>query len=174
MWIKIISPDKTDFWTGRLKFELDKIVGVPDSEWNPEPVCGGGIHFSESLITILGNTKHKGTGYLIEVEPIGEIIKIDNKSKSQSVKVKRFLTIPEWLDQIKADDPDGLNRLLRAACLGLDQLKADDPYGWNRRLRAACLGLEELRADDPDWLNRLLRAAKTNEWDNIFKILVND
>lgn len=49
MWIKIISPDKTDFWTGKLKFLEGAIVSVPDDEWNPKPECGGGIHISKSL-----------------------------------------------------------------------------------------------------------------------------
>ena len=171
MWIKIIAPDKTDFYSNTIKFEPGQISSISDKEWNPEPICGGGIHFSQSLNSVLENTQHKGSGYLIEVEPIGPIVIIDDKAKAKSIKVVRFLTIPEWLEELKADDSDWLNRLLRVAKLGLEELKADDSNELNRLLRAAKLGLEELKADDSNELNRLLRAAKLGKWDKIFKVL---
>jgi len=180
MWIKLVSKNQTDFYTGKLKFIPGKITTSPI--WNPVAKCGEGIHFARGLNAVLDNCNHNGIGYLIEVEPIGEIIIIDNKAKAESVETKRILTINEWfeelkaddpdwwnrllraakigLEELKADDPDGLNRRLRAAKIGLEELKADDPDGWNRRLRAAKIGLEELKADDPDWWNRRLRAAK--------------
>jgi hypothetical protein len=98
---------------------------------------------------MLENTKHNGRGYLIEVEPIGKEIKIENKFKAEKIKVVRKLTIPEFLETLSPDDNNE----------------------WNRLLRAAKVGLETLSPDDSEWRNRLLRATKVGDWDTIFKTL---
>ena len=148
MWIKLISENKTDFYTGHLKFEVGKITSIPD-KWDPAPECGNGIHFAKNIFTILDNTKHNGKGFLVEIEPVGDIVTFDNKDKSKEIITKRIITPDEFLEEIKADDPDN----------------------WNRLMRACKLGLEEIKADDPDDWNRLMRACKLGEWDNVFKFL---
>jgi hypothetical protein len=158
MWIKIVSPQMTDFYSGKLKFEVGKVTASP--VWNPEPVCGGGIHFSRSLNTVLQNTKHNGTGYLIEVQPQGLLIEFEGKAKAPSVKTIRVLSAEEWLETLSQDDSDWENRLMRACKLGLETLSQDDSNWWNRLMRACKLGLETLSQDDSIWENRLMRACK--------------
>ena len=158
MKLKLLSENMTDFYTGKLKFAVGEITKCPD--WKDVDEIGNGIHYSESLATMLENTSHKGVGYLVEVEPVGKEVRIRNKYKAEAVLVNRVLAIPEWLETLSPDDPNLWNRRLRAAKLGLETLSPDDPNLWNRLLRTAKLGLETLSPDDPDEWNRRLRAAK--------------
>lgn len=114
MWIKLISGNKTDFYTGKLNFNVGQVSAITDGEWNPNPECGGGIHFAKSIFTLLENTKHNGKGFLVEVEPIGSIIEFNDKAKAKTIIVKRIITPDEFIEELKADDPDYLNRRMRA------------------------------------------------------------
>ena len=112
IWIKLISENRTDFYTDKLKFEVGKTTVAPD--WDSKSECGGGIHFSHSLYSILSNTNHNNCGYLIEVKPVSEIVELKNKVKAREIEVIRELSFKEWLETLDINDSDEWNRLMRA------------------------------------------------------------
>jgi len=92
MNLKLVS----DTWTGvhwqarqDVTYAVGKVTMAPD--WDPRPVCGGGIHYAEGPCDYM--PEPASNGHLIEVEPVGETVRIDNgKSKAQGIRVIREIT----------------------------------------------------------------------------------
>ena len=163
MKIKLISENWTDFYTGELKFAVGEVTTCLD--FVDDDNLGHGIHYSESLIAMLEDTKHTGKGYLVEVEPVGKEIQIDDKYKAEAIKTLRVLTIPQWLETITPNDADSLNRRLAAAATGKWECLLSDTDYSNHCLAAAATGKWECLLNDADYLNRCLAAAATGKWE---------
>lgn len=116
MYLKLVREDWTDFYSGKYQFRPGEKVEVDD--FNPQPVCGGGIHYSKSLLSVFVNTNHNWSGRLIEIIPDSIEIDLGEKKKTKIVKVVRLLSPTEWLETLSPDDADCWNRLLRAANTG--------------------------------------------------------
>lgn len=113
MYIKLVREDWTDFYSGKYQFRPGGKVEVEN--FNPRPVCGGGIHYSKSLFSAIKNTNHNGSGRLIEIIPDEIEIDLGDKKKTKAVRVVRSISPTEWLETLSPDDADWWNRLLRAA-----------------------------------------------------------
>ena len=61
---KSVSSDLTDFYTGRVKYEIGKEVVCPDWDDNIDRECGGGLHLSPSI----DHCKLFNTGRYLKVE----------------------------------------------------------------------------------------------------------
>jgi len=46
---KFVQSDYTDFYTGKIKYEVGKVVKCPDWNSNINNECGGGLHLSSSI-----------------------------------------------------------------------------------------------------------------------------
>jgi len=152
MKLKLVSAD----WTGVYRdgtYAVGQVTMAPD--WNPAPVCGGGIHYAEGPDDYM---PEPGPGdHLIEVEPVGETVRVDrNKSKAQGIRVVREITrIPT-----PEEEPDaGVRRWVAEQIPSerLDRLltPAEEPNAWVRWQVAYCIPAEKLDrlltpAEEPD------------------------
>jgi len=92
MKLKLVSKD----WTGvsgearqDVRYAVGQVTTAPD--WNPYPVCGGGIHYAEHRDDWM--PEPISCMHLIEVEPVGPTERIeDDKTKAQAVRVLREIT----------------------------------------------------------------------------------
>jgi len=92
MNLKVVTSD----WTGvhedarqDVVCRIGEITECPD--WNPEPKCGGGLHYAENSWDYLPETPEDG--HLLEVEPVGEVVRIEGeKSKTNRLRVIREIT----------------------------------------------------------------------------------
>ena len=103
MNLKSTRADGTDFWTGKLRFDVGAVVMAPD--FDPSPDCGGGIHYSAGDDEIL--IADPVLVRVVEVEPVGETIAFagagGRKSKAAGVRVVR---------EVPLDDPEVRRRPL--------------------------------------------------------------
>jgi len=126
MNLKLVS----DTWTGvhekarkDVIYAVGQVTMAPD--WDPRPVCGGGIHYAEKPNDYMPDPTPGS--HLIEVEPVGKTVRIGgNKTKAQGIRVVREIThilTPEeepntdvrWCVAWRIPD-DKLDRLLTPAC----------------------------------------------------------
>jgi len=92
MNLKLVSAE----WTGvhekarkDVIYAVGQVTMAPD--WDPGPVCGGGIHYAEELSDYMPESTNSRR--LIEVEPVGETVRIQhNKTKAQGIRVIREIT----------------------------------------------------------------------------------
>jgi hypothetical protein len=68
-------------------------VFAPD--WNPEPVCGGGLHYVPWGVGHDGQDHGYGRPVWQVVEPIGEVVILEGKCKSKGLRVVHTGTLSE-------------------------------------------------------------------------------
>ncbi|MFH1973053.1 MAG: hypothetical protein ABIK13_00380 [Patescibacteria group bacterium] len=145
MNLKLVSAE----WTGvhkKARKDVTYAVGqttmAPD--WDLAPECGGGIHYAEEPDDYMPDRVPNAR--LIEVEPVGETVRIDNgKSKAQGVCVIREITrIPT-----PEEEPDAEVRQRVAKCIPTERLDrlltpAEEPDEGVRWRVAKCIPAERL------------------------------
>jgi len=109
-------------WTGvhsqarkDVTYAVGQVTMAPD--WDPTPVCGGGIHYAEGLSDYMPHPSDDE--HLIEVEPVGEIVRVGwNKTKAQGIRVIREITrIPSI-----RNEPNGKIRVWISARIPPDKI----------------------------------------------------
>jgi len=95
MNLKILTSD----WRGPspearrdVVYAVGQVTMAPD--WDPRPVCGGGIHYAEKPTDYMPVAPVGG--HLVEVEPVGVTVPVGrDKRKSQGVRIVReIVAIP--------------------------------------------------------------------------------
>jgi len=92
MNLKVVSAN----WTGvhedarqDVVYKVGEITEAPD--WDPEPKCGGGLHYAANSLDYLPETPEGG--HLLEVERVGEVVRVEGeKSKTNRLRVIREIT----------------------------------------------------------------------------------
>jgi len=70
-------------------YRVGEVAECPD--WDPEPECGGGLHYAATSLDYLPETPEGG--HLLEVEPVGEVVRVENnQSKTNRLRVIREIT----------------------------------------------------------------------------------
>lgn len=99
--VKFTREDGTDYYSGTIKYEVGKVITAPD--WDPEPRCGGGLHFGEpgNSICFVSGTP----GRAFKVEPIGKVVEIfGGKKKAQGLKIVKELDFSKLLLMLAKDE----------------------------------------------------------------------
>lgn len=99
--IKFTREDGTDCFSGTIKYEVGKVITAPD--WDPEPRCGGGLHFGEARVSICATLVAPGRSF--KVEPIGQVVEIsEGKKKAQSLRIVEELDFSKLLLMLAKDE----------------------------------------------------------------------
>ena len=97
---KITNTEGKDFYTGKIKYEVGKIIKAPD--WERTEVCGNGLHLVDDINKIRDITGFRLPLRVFEVKIVGKnYVKFDDKIKCEKLRVLKELTIYEINELLK-------------------------------------------------------------------------
>ena len=153
MNLKVVS----SVWTGTheaarqdVRYAVGEITRAPD--WDPRPVCGGGLHYAADPGDYLPNIPDGG--HLLEVEPVGDSVRVMEggvpKSKCAALRVQReILSVPT-----PEEEPDWEVRMTIAERIPAERLERvptpeEEPDEYVRRRIAYRIPADRLPARVP-------------------------
>ena len=141
-------------------YSVGCVTMAPD--WNPEPVCGGGIHYAEMPDDWLPELE--AHHIVVEVEPVGETVRIcDDKTKAEGVRVLRVIPFEELAEMGEMPISFRIDVVRRVESQAtLERLCSDSDWSVREVVaeRVTSQAVLERLCKDSDWCVRVAAAQR--------------